>query len=352
MARIDVAGLLARTDLVDLIGRVVDLRKRGREYVGLCPFHSESTPSFTVSPAKGFFHCFGCGCNGNAIGWLMQHEGLEFLDACKRLGAQDFESRLAPPPKIARAGKPRDEKWVPISPVPMGASALEQPDGSVRAWNPKRGRWSTFKPSRVDIYRDAKGRPLGAVLRVDFVDRDSGKPVKITPTITWCVAPDGRQAWCMRPFEVRRPLYGLDALAAKPDAPVLIVEGEKCRAAGAGAWPQYAVVSWPGGVKGIKYVDWSPLAGRDLVLWPDADPPGFEAMLGHQDYSGLHHRGIAQYAHAAGARSIRFVDVAGMPDGWDIADALQVDEWTPAQLAAWAGVRVKDVEVLDIKEAA
>nr|WP_246591083.1 DUF6371 domain-containing protein [Georgfuchsia toluolica] len=72
-------------------------------------------------------------------------------------------------------------------------------------------------------------------------------------------------------FPEPRPLYGLDRLAAKPDATVLLVEGEKCADAAAEVLPEYAVLTWPGGCKAVKKVDWRPLAGRKVICWPDAD---------------------------------------------------------------------------------
>ncbi len=77
-----------RVALADLISRRVKLKKRGREHEGLCPFHNEKTPSFTVSEAKGFFHCFGCGAHGDAIGWVMKVEGLSFPEAVEKLAAE------------------------------------------------------------------------------------------------------------------------------------------------------------------------------------------------------------------------------------------------------------------------
>ncbi len=77
--------LLARTDIANVIGKYVPLKKRGREYVACCPFHNEKTPSFTVSPEKQFFHCFGCGENGSAIGFLMKHQRLSFPEAAEIL---------------------------------------------------------------------------------------------------------------------------------------------------------------------------------------------------------------------------------------------------------------------------
>ncbi len=73
--------LLSRVDIVDVVGRYVQLKKAGANYSGLCPFHAEKSPSFTVAPTKQFYHCFGCGANGTAIGFLIEHLGLSFPDA-------------------------------------------------------------------------------------------------------------------------------------------------------------------------------------------------------------------------------------------------------------------------------
>jgi DNA primase len=83
-----IQDLLARVDLVDVVGRYVQLKKAGQNFLGLCPFHGEKSPSFTVSPSKQFFHCFGCGAHGTAIGFLMEHRGLGFVDAVRELAQQ------------------------------------------------------------------------------------------------------------------------------------------------------------------------------------------------------------------------------------------------------------------------
>ncbi len=80
--------LIARADVVDIIGRHVQLKKGGANHMGLCPFHGEKSPSFSVSPAKQFYHCFGCGKNGNVIGFLMDYLGLGFIEAVKDLAQQ------------------------------------------------------------------------------------------------------------------------------------------------------------------------------------------------------------------------------------------------------------------------
>jgi len=77
--------LVARTDIVELIDSRVPLKKAGREYTACCPFHNEKTPSFTVSPTKQFYHCFGCGAHGTAIGFLMEFEHMEFPEAVEEL---------------------------------------------------------------------------------------------------------------------------------------------------------------------------------------------------------------------------------------------------------------------------
>ena len=80
--------LLARADIVEIIGRRIPLKKAGREFQACCPFHSERTPSFTVSQTKQFYHCFGCGAHGTAISFLMEYDHLDFVDAIEDLAQQ------------------------------------------------------------------------------------------------------------------------------------------------------------------------------------------------------------------------------------------------------------------------
>jgi DNA primase len=74
------------TDIVELISAYVKLRKRGQNYIGLCPFHSEKTPSFNVNPARAIYHCFGCGKGGDVFKFLMDHDRMGFVDAVRMLG--------------------------------------------------------------------------------------------------------------------------------------------------------------------------------------------------------------------------------------------------------------------------
>jgi len=108
-----VQELLARADVVEIVGRYVQLKKGGANFMGLCPFHSEKSPSFSVSPTKQFYHCFGCGKTGNAISFLMEHAGMSFVEAVQDL-AQQFGMKVpeddASPQDQARAAQQRQKQ--------------------------------------------------------------------------------------------------------------------------------------------------------------------------------------------------------------------------------------------------
>jgi DNA primase len=111
--------LLARVDIVDVIDRCVPLKKAGANYSACCPFHSEKTPSFTVSPSKQFYHCFGCGAHGTAVGFLMEYAGKSFPDAVEEL-ARDAGLEV---PRIERPGESeRREQAVDLTSVTLTAA--------------------------------------------------------------------------------------------------------------------------------------------------------------------------------------------------------------------------------------
>jgi len=89
-------------DILEVIGRRVELRQTGKNYVGLCPFHSEKTPSFTVNPEKQFYHCFGCGRGGNVFNFVMAAENLSFPEAVVKLA----QEKGSPVPELS----PRDQR--------------------------------------------------------------------------------------------------------------------------------------------------------------------------------------------------------------------------------------------------
>lgn len=104
--------LLNRVDIVDVVGRFVQLKKGGANFMGLCPFHNEKSPSFTVSPTKQFYHCFGCGAHGTAIGFLIEHAGLTFPEAVNEL-AQSVGLTVPQEPSPMRGGGGGGEGYAP-----------------------------------------------------------------------------------------------------------------------------------------------------------------------------------------------------------------------------------------------
>jgi uncharacterized protein (DUF927 family) len=145
---------------------------------------------------------------------------------------------------------------------------------------------------------------LGHVARFDKAD---GSKV-VLPLTLWRVA--GQLRWQWKAFPDPRPLYGLQRLAEHPSAPVLVVEGEKAAEAASERLQGCTVITWPGGSKATAKADWGPLAGRDVVIWPDADAPGAKAA-----------RDVERLTLAAGAASAAVVRIPeALPDGWDLAD--------------------------------
>ena len=97
-----------RADIVEIIGAQVRLRRAGRNFVGLCPFHNEKTPSFSVNAERGFFHCFGCGAGGTVFDFVMRVEGLTFLETLQSL-ARRYGIAL-PEPSGGSQGAPAGER--------------------------------------------------------------------------------------------------------------------------------------------------------------------------------------------------------------------------------------------------
>lgn len=134
-----IEDLVSRVDLVELIGSRVRLKKAGRNYSGLCPFHNEKSPSFTVSPDKQFYHCFGCGANGDAIGFLMAHDHLDFVEAVETLashiGIEVEREQDVSPQEDARRKAQRQQQLSAQACLQRAADhyrdALQQPQGQM-----------------------------------------------------------------------------------------------------------------------------------------------------------------------------------------------------------------------------
>ncbi len=118
--------LLNRVDVVEVVSRYVRLKKGGANFQGLCPFHNEKSPSFTVSPAKQFYHCFGCGAHGNAIGFLMSYGGLGYVEAVKDLAASvGMQVPEAQPRSMDEARRETERREQETSLVAVMESAME-----------------------------------------------------------------------------------------------------------------------------------------------------------------------------------------------------------------------------------
>jgi CHC2 zinc finger len=137
--------LRRRISLVALVGRRISLARRGREFVALCPFHHEKTPSFYVVEDKGFYHCFGCGAHGEHISFVMRYDNLDRDDAVEKLASEvglDRSKASRQRPDVASRRPPpaadKEQIWVPVLPVPKDAPLLLRPDGrTIELINPK-----------------------------------------------------------------------------------------------------------------------------------------------------------------------------------------------------------------------
>jgi putative DNA primase/helicase len=190
---------------------------------------------------------------------------------------------------IAGPGKRTAAKlsgWSIVLPVPAGVLAPPSE-------HPKLG-----KPSAIWAYADAGGNVLGYVHRYDGVDGKEFRPVTL-----WRSAA-GKLQWCWESWPVRRPLYGLRGLAERPAAPVVVTEGEKAADAATVLLPGFVVVTSPNGAKAATKADWSPLRGRQVTIWPDADAAGL-------DYSAV----VAKELADIGAASVAAVSPAGIGQG-------------------------------------
>src|SRR5574343_780066 len=304
---IDVDALKSASDLVAVVGSVTPLVKRGSEWVGKCVAHSpDDHPSMYVNTRKGLVHCFSCGFSIDLIGFVQHVHGLDFKASCEWLGAKpSLSPSLAAPPRT-----PRPER-VTSKPPPDA----ESPNMLLRPLGP---------PSRVWPYRDIDGQPLGYIARYD--GEDGEKEIRCW---TWGQVGEADPGWACGHWNAPRPLYGLDRLALRPNDKVIVTEGETAADAAGRLLPGYVPVSWPGGSHAVKKADWSPLSGRSVLLWPDADKPGWDAM-----------QTIAGILHTLGC-SVRIIDPNQQPAGWDAADA-EDEGWDTARLVAWAQPRASD----------
>lgn len=209
--------------------------------------------------------------------------------------------------KTSRGRSPaKTQGWVALLPVPANAPA------------PPSAHYKRGKPTRIETYHDVAGEVLGYIWRFDLPD--DGK--EFLP-LTFCEhRGTGQREWRWKSWPAPRPLYGLERLAARLDAPVIICEGEKAADAAAELLPDHVAVTAPGGSNAAGKANWAPVARRRVVIWPDADEPG------------LKYAAAAVRALAALSTDVKIITPPeGAAPGWDAADAL-AEGWDPARACA------------------
>lgn len=174
-------------------------------------------------------------------------------------------------------------------------------------------------------YHDEHGNVLFKVCRYDDANGKKG----FIPRTRY-VDEEGNEKWETGAFPKPRPLYGLHRLAASAGLPVLIVEGEKAADAAASLFPDHVVMTWFGGSNAVHNTDFSPLVGREVTVWPDADEPGEKAAM------EVRHQCVL-----SGASSVRIVELSpDLPKGWDLADPHSCGD-----VGKWARQKVNDAQV-------
>jgi hypothetical protein len=215
--------------------------RSGTGWLVRCPAHDDRKPSLSLTERDGrILVCCHAGCTQTAVIAALRERGLWPAASA---------ARTVPRTRERNNLRPR-----PVVPVPADAPPAPRA-------HRRRGI-----PSLVWTYCGAGGELLGYRCRFDRAD--GGKDIL---PLTYREYVDGRRCWAWLDWDPPRPLYGLDRLAARPDAPVLVCEGEKAADAAGELFPEHVAITSPGGAKAAAKADWTPTGGRAVVIWPDHD---------------------------------------------------------------------------------
>ena len=252
-------------DLVQLFREDVhQLEKRGQEYVCLCPFHDEKTPSCTIKPKadRPFYRCFGCGAHGDAVDYLVKHRKMEMKDA---LAMRDKAEGRKPQRKDGAAQQtPAPAQQEPVSTQQNQDSHLAKAEFIEKLPDNHEGRY---------VYRDAKGNVRFVVQRYVIEGKKTfGQYTR--------AAKKGVKGWLKAlAMKENRPLYRLaEVLKVPNDRRIMVVEGEKCAEAVAASSMKALPVCWSSGTQSWRRTDWSPLHGHPALLVADGDVQGHKCM--------------------------------------------------------------------------
>lgn len=277
-------------------------KRQGHEWVGERKANGGPGDSWSVNLNTGAWGAFATGEAGGDL--VSLYAALNHLDQLAALKAVADMVGVTEGPSayvLSRVAPPKPPESKP-EPIPDDAPPIER--------HPKHGA-----PSAVYAY--------GSAFRVCRYDLPEGK---VFSQHTWR---DGK--WIGKGYPAPRPAFNVAALAAQPDAPVIIVEGEKCAEVAAHMLKKYVAMTWAGGSQAVRQADWSVLTGRDVIIWPDADDPGKAAAA----WLAAHLTNIAE--------RVRVVQPNGQPPGWDIADAM-AEGMDAKAIAKWAGEHIRTIE--------
>ncbi|MBI5786583.1 MAG: DUF927 domain-containing protein, partial [Rhodocyclales bacterium] len=318
---------------------------QAREYLPLNPKRSDhAAGSFSINAETGAWGDFAMGergrdlvslaaylldeKNGEAARALADHFGIAV--PARKAGAPASErgtgkGKASPAPRKPPSG-PESRPTTAASENSAGEAIMPVPDD---APPPPKAHPKLRAPARQWEYRDAAGRLLFLVCRFDLAE--GGKEIR---PLSLRRLPSGKVEWRWLGAAPPRPLYGLDRLAARSADPAMICEGEKAADAAAVLFPDHVAVTSPNGAKAADKADWSPLAGRRCVLFPDADEAGEGYAV--EVCKRLHQVGAVEVLRFDASILLTLPDGAArerLPEGWDAADAV-VDGFTPELVAA------------------
>ncbi|KIA80312.1 hypothetical protein QR66_10875 [Chromobacterium piscinae] len=227
----------------------------------------EGYGSFSINVNTGVWADFASGDKGGDVIALVAYlksygQGEACKDLARLLGIINGEAPAASAPAPLPAAVPAAEAVLPIPANLMGKMPRSKPH-------------HPGKPVQFWRYNDAAGQPLVFVVRLE--PGQNGRSKDYFPLSVWKDADSGKTAWRWKNLNAPRPLYGLDRLASRPDAPVVICEGEKAADAAAQLLPGHVAVCWMNGAEAVSKADFRPLAGRHCLIWRDYDAPGWEA---------------------------------------------------------------------------
>jgi uncharacterized protein (DUF927 family) len=316
-----------------VLGRwLPDGKREGQEWVALNPTRADATRhSFSINIASGKWSDFATDDKGGDLVSLVaylercgQFDAAMMLARALGISVDHFAQRAGSPPPASREGGEASPGYRPVMPIPPHALPYQPKQ------HPKLGA-----PAHTWCYRDAAGDLLMLVCRFE-IESEQGRAKEYRP-LSFGAHGAAPAKWAWKMPESGRPLYGLDRLAAKRGAPVVLVEGEKAADAAAVLFPAQPCLTWPSGSKAIHKADWQPLAGREVIYWHDNDSAGVASIPGLEralQSVGARWLGVvcvdtfARYRPGVDAQGCVTLEPGeGWPDKADAADAVR-DGWT------------------------